>query len=83
MLRLSLAAHRKVCGFFFVPGLQTYMSYSYLVLLCHKLYRLTLQQGQRASCIAIARAMSARRVGMESGTWRCVRPAAARDVTFG
>ena len=39
--------------------------------------------GQRASCIAIARPMSARRVGMESGTWRWVRPAAARDVTLG
>jgi hypothetical protein len=39
------------------------------------------QHGHRGSLLAIARAMSTRSVEIESGTWRCTRPAAARDVT--
>ena len=39
-----------------------------LVLLCHKLSLIRKQQGQRCSCVAIALAMRARSVVMESGT---------------
>jgi len=54
-----------------------------LILLCHKLYRTILQQGHRSSCLAIAQAICARNVGMESATWRCARPAAPRHVMVG
>jgi len=54
-----------------------------LVLLCHKCNLTSPQHGQRGSLLAIARAMSNRNVEIESGTCRCTRPAAAREVTFG
>jgi len=54
-----------------------------LVLLCHKCNLTSQQHGHRGSLLVIARAMSNRNVEIESGTWRCTRPAAARDVTFG
>jgi hypothetical protein len=53
------------------------------VLLCHKCNLTSPQHGHRGSLLMIARAMSTRSVEIESGTWRCTRPAAARDVTFG
>src|SRR5258707_3369159 len=52
-----------------------------LVLLCHKCNLTSPQHGHRGSLLVIARAMSTRSVEIESGTWRCTRPAAARDVT--
>jgi hypothetical protein len=54
-----------------------------LVLLCHKFSFTSQQHGHRRSLRIMARAMSSRSVEIESGTWRCTRPAAARDVTFG
>src|SRR5471030_2588982 len=54
-----------------------------IVLLCHKCNLTSPQHGQRGSLLAIARAMSNRNVEVESGTCRCTRPAAAREVTFG
>jgi hypothetical protein len=57
------------------------LRYLQLVLLCHKFNLTSPQHGHRGSLLAIARAMSTRSVEIESGTWRCTRPAAARDVT--
>jgi hypothetical protein len=54
-----------------------------LVLLCQKFSFTSQQHGHRRSLRIMARAMSSRSVEIESGTWRCTRPAAARDVTFG
>src|SRR5476651_739386 len=54
-----------------------------LILLCHKFSFTSQQHGHRRSLRIMARAMSSRSVEIESGTWRCTRPAAARDVTFG
>jgi hypothetical protein len=38
------------------------------------------QHGHRRSLLIMARAMSSRSVEIESGPWRCTRPAVARDV---
>jgi hypothetical protein len=56
---------------------------SLLVLLCHKVRFTMPQHGQRSSRFTISRAMRYRNVGIESGTWRCIRPAATRGIPFG
>ena len=56
-----------------------------LILLCHKVgfAAARAQAGHRSSCRKMARASRKRRVAMEFGTWRCIRPAAARRVALG
>ena len=54
-----------------------------LVLLCHKYRTLIPQQGHRGKQRIILRAIQYRSDAIESGTCRCVRPAAARRVIVG